>query len=61
MVQLEDFLLLLNSTYYLIYCCSILAENQLVQVNGPMFRGLANLKTLSLYGNQIRSVINHEM
>ena len=36
--------------------CRILAENAVKQVNKKIFHGLVNLKTLSLYSNQIRCV-----
>ena len=42
--------------YDLSFHCRILAENAVKQVNKKIFHGLVNLKTLSLYSNQIRCV-----
>ena len=38
------------------YLFSLLAENQITAVNRAMFKGLNNLKSLSLFGSQISCV-----
>ena len=49
-----------NSILYqshLFFCiCRLLSENEISAVNRAMFRGLNNLKSLSLYGNLISCV-----
>ena len=46
---------------YNVFLSSLLAENQISSVNRGMFRGLSNLQSLSLYGNIISCVTNHNI